>query len=70
MDEWIQAKFILRFHSSFFRSKKIKERDKMTDKNNEIVKKIEKNGNRVSNSRLSSHACVHFEISFGSVAKF
>ena len=40
----------------------------MTDKNSEIVKKIEKNGNRVSNSRLSSHACVHFEISFDRIS--
>ena len=68
MGEWIQAKFILRFHSSFFRSKKFKERDKMTDKNNEIVNEIEKNGNRVSNSRLSSYACRNFEISFDRIS--
>ena len=40
----------------------------MTDKNSEIVKKIEKNGNRVSNSRLSSYACRNFEISFDRIS--
>lgn len=40
----------------------------MANKNNENVKKIEKNGNRVSNSRLSSYACRNFEISFDRIS--
>ena len=54
MDEWIQAKFILRFHSSFFRSKKISQGAKiMKNKSENLEEKFNPKKPAVSNSRLS-----------------
>src|SRR5699024_403145 len=65
MDEWIQAKFILRFHSSFFRSKKISQGAKIMKSNSEnLGKEINSKKPAVSNSRLSVQTLPTFDISF------
>lgn len=65
MDEWIQAKFILRFHSSFFRSKKISQGAKiMKNKSENLEEKFNSKKPAVSNSRLSVHTVPTFDISF------
>ena len=65
MDEWIQAKFILRFHSSFFRSKKISQGAKIMESNSEnLGKEINSKKPAVSNSRLSVQTLPTFDISF------
>lgn len=65
MGEWIQAKFILRFHSSFFRSKKISQGAKIMKSNSEkLGKEINSKKPAVSNSRLSVHTVPTFDIFF------